>query len=238
MAEVSNQIVKRRYLLRWIALPLVLLFVAFGLAIYAFAIRASAKSILRDVSALRVGVTSVAEVEALAARYPAALQEHHCDNQKCLVSFEVNNTWLYRLKLEPMASFRAFVEANGGTVNFIEVTLERDTRVFPTISSAGWTEEYLKVPERSIKFSTPPYWFPTPVGKPYLLVALTADASAVQREHAYAYSLDCLRKLGGGCDLPCDYLPLAWRDWQAELEKQGFGVGGFGDYYPKRSRCK
>jgi hypothetical protein len=45
MAEVSNQTVKGRRLLR-IALPLVLLFVAFGLAIYAFAIRASASRFL------------------------------------------------------------------------------------------------------------------------------------------------------------------------------------------------
>jgi hypothetical protein len=220
------------------AIPLIFLFGVFGLAIYAFAIRASAKSILRDVSALRVGVTSIAEVEALAARHPDALQKRHCDNQKCIVSFEVYNTWLYRFRLEPMARFRASVETNVGIVNFIDVMLSRDTRVFPTMPSAGWTNEYLKVPDRLIKFSAPPYWFPTPLGKPYLMVALTVDASAEQREHAYAYSLECLTKLGGGCDLPCDYLPLAWHDWQAALEKQGFGVEGFGGYYPRRSRCK
>jgi hypothetical protein len=37
MAEVSSQIVKVRGLLRWIAVPLVPLFVAIGLAVYAFA---------------------------------------------------------------------------------------------------------------------------------------------------------------------------------------------------------
>jgi len=31
-----------------------------------------------------------------------------------------------------------------------------------------------------------------------------------QRQHAFAFSLECFTKPGGGCDLPCDYLPLAW----------------------------
>jgi len=146
-------------------------------------------------------------------------------------------TWLYRLKLEPIARFHADVEADGGTVSFISVMLSRDTRVFATSPSAGITEEYLNVPKHMGGVSTP-YWFPTPVGKPYLRVALTAQASVEQREHAYTYSLECLTKIGGGCDLPCDYLPVAWHDWQAELEKHGFGVGGFGVYYPDHSRCR
>jgi hypothetical protein len=237
MTEVSNQFVDRRALLRWIAVPLVLLFVAVGLAIYAFAIRASAKSILRDVSALRVGVSPFSEVEALIARHQGALRERRCDNQKCVVSFEVYNAWLYRLKLEPIARFRADVGAEGGTVNFIGVILSRDTRVFPTSDSAGITEEYQNVPKHFSDESTP-YWFPTPVGKPYIRVALTTQATVTQRQYAYAYSLECLTKLGGGCDLPCDYLPTAWHDWQAELEGRGGGVGGFGGYYPNRSRCR
>jgi hypothetical protein len=237
MTEVSNRIVDSRRFLRWIALPLVLLFGAFGLAIYAFAIRASAESILKDIFALKVGVSSIAEVKALAARHQGALREWNCDNQKCVVSFEVDNTWLYRLKLEPAARFHAHVKVDDGTVNFIEVALLRDTGVFPTSDSAGITEEYRNVPEYLGSLSTP-YWFRTPVGKPYLRVALTTQASVAQRQHAYAYSLECLTKLGGGCDLPCDYLPLAWHDWQAGLEKQGFGVAGFGGYYPNRSRCR
>ncbi len=222
---------------RTIALPLILLVGAFGLAIYALAIQASAKSILKDISALKVGVSSVAEVEALAARHRGALREQYCDNQKCIVSFEVSNTWLSRLKLEPVARFHASVEADDGTVKFIEVMLWRDTNVFPTSPSGGITDEYLKAPEH-MGDAPATYWFPTPVGKPYLRVALTTQALAAQREHAYAYSLECLVKPGGGCDLPCDYLPLAWHDWQAELEKQGFGIGGFGAYYPNRNRCR
>jgi hypothetical protein len=237
MPAVSNKVVERRRDVRWIAAPLALLLVTFGMLVYAIAIQARARAILHDVSALKVGISSLGEVEALAARHKWDLREKHCDDGKCFVAFEIYNTWLHRLKLEPVARFRASIAVKGGTVDSISIMLSRDTRVFPTFPSAGITEEYRKAPEH-LGNSATPYSFPTPVGKPYLWVVLTTQANAVQREHAYAYSLTCLVKPGGGCDLPCDYLPLAWHDWEAELETDGFGVGGFGDYYPNRQRCK
>lgn len=206
--------------------------------VYAFVIRQTARSILKDVYALRVGVSSTEDVERLVARHRHALRERHCETGRCSTLFEVYNTWLYRLKLEPIARFFVGVDERDGTVNYIMVDLSRNTGVFPTSPSGGIIEEYERVPDRMLKFSKPPYWFPTPVGKPYLSVALTSQASPVEREHAYALSLVCLIKLGGGCDLPCDYLPLAWRDWQTELQREGFGTGGFGPYYPTRRRCK
>jgi len=233
MPKVSNEIVHRHRYPGWFALPLGLLLLVLGLAVYAFAIQAKARAILNDVSGLKVGVSSTSEVEALARHHKGDLRERRCDDGKCVFWFEIRNTWLNRLRLEPLAIFEASIAVNGGKVSSITVMLSRDTRVFPTFPSAGITEEYLQRPEVSA-----PYAFPTPVGKPYIRVALTTGATAVQRQHAYAYSLRCLIKLGGGCDLPCDYLPLAWHDWQGELEKDGFGVGGFGNHYPNRQRCK
>ena len=239
MRPMSNHRVDSGWPLRWIVLPLLLIFLfASALAVYAFTIRERANSILKDVYALRIGASSTSDIEQLAVRHRGALRERRCDTQKCFIAFEVYNTWLYRVKLEPIARFRVDLEATNGTLNHIGVMLSRETLVFPTFPSAGMIDEYQRVPERWLKFSQAPYWFPTPVGKPYLKVVLTTEASAVQREHAYAFSLRCLIKPGGGCDLPCDYLPLAWRDWQAELENQAFGAGGFGPYYQNRARCK
>jgi len=201
-------------------------------------IQASAKSLLTDVQTLKVGSSSVSDLERLAARHRGTLREQNCNSQSCTMAFEIYNTWLYRLKLEPIARFRVDVQAEDGRVIYILVMLSRDTRVFPTMDSAGVTEEYHRLPQHLAKFSNPPYWFPAPVGKPYLWVVLTSEASEPQRQHAYAYSFRCLIKPGGGCDLPCDYLPLAWRDWQADLKKQGFGADGFGPYYPNRKRCE
>lgn len=223
----------------WVGAVLIVALVVLGLGTYAFVIEASARSLLTDVYALKVGSSSIADLKRLAARHRHTLREHTCDTQNCTMAFEICNTWLYRTKLEPISSFRVDLEAEGGKVNHILVMLRRDTRVFPTMDSGGITEECQRLPERLAMASNPPYWFPTPVGKPYLWVALSSQASEAQRQHAYAYSLKCLIKPGGGCDLPCDYLPLAWRDWQSNLEKTGpFGAEGFGPYYPGHTRCE
>jgi hypothetical protein len=133
-----------------------------------------------------------------------------------------------------LRDFRASVRTSGGIVDLIHVELRRDTRAFPTSDSAGITSEYLTYPAEIRRLGSESYWFPTPVGKPYLWVALTAKADNVQRQHAYAYSLTCLVKPGRGCDLPCDYLPLAWRDWESDLNERGFGFDG---HYSARARC-
>ena len=233
---VSNEIVDWLRRLRWIGFPVVLL--PLGLFIYAFVIQASAKSILKDVYTLRVGVSTTIDVQRLVTRHRHAFRERHCEDARCSTLFEVYNTWLYWLRLEPIARFFVGVEEKDEIVDYIMVDLSRDTRAFPTSPSGGIIEEYERVPDRVLKFSNPPYWFSTPVGKPYLRVALTSQASPAEREHAYAMSLVCLTKPGRGCDLPCDYLPLAWRDWQSELEKIGFGAEGFGPYYSARARCE
>jgi hypothetical protein len=217
------------------AVAVAILLIGVGLVIYGVAIEATARSILRDVSGLKVGVSSTQQVEAVAARHRRWIQEKSCDGPKCYVAFEVYNTWLYRLKLEPIARFRASVATSDGTVDRIGIELSRDTGAFPTSPSAGITSEYLAYPAQVRRLGSASYWFPTPVGKPYLRVALTAQADDVQRQHAYAYSLKCLVKPGRGCDLPCDYLPLAWHDWEDELNKQGWI--GFGGHYTMRARC-
>jgi hypothetical protein len=146
MAEVSNRRVDTHRHLRWVAVPLVVVLLAVGLAIYAVAIQSEAQSILEDVSGLRVGVSTTEEVKALAARHQHALRDEHCEPGKCSISFQIYNTWLYRLKLEPIAIFWAHVEANGETVSSITIMRSRETKVFPTFPSAGITEEYSAMP--------------------------------------------------------------------------------------------
>jgi len=95
MAEVSNLLVNNRSLLRWLALPLLLLGLASGLTIYAIAIRAKALSVLRDVSALRVGVSSTADLEALATRHQNVLRERRCDGSEVPLSRSRSTTLGY-----------------------------------------------------------------------------------------------------------------------------------------------
>jgi hypothetical protein len=108
--------------------------------------------------------------------------------------------------------------------------------IYPTFgASAGMVEEFAEYPKIDIHREN--YWFPTPVGKPYLRVQLNSHASPIERQHAYDFSFTCLTKPGGECDLPCDYLPTAWQDWKVHLKAVGFS-DVFNQHYPKSTRCK
>jgi len=110
--------------------------------------------------------------------------------------------------------------------------------IYPTFgASAGMVVEYLDYPKFR-RPTTPHYFFPTPVGKPYLRVELDSQASTLERQHAYDFSFRCLTKPGGGCDLSCDYLPSAWQDWRESLKGSGLYPEVFYDHYPKSTRCE
>jgi hypothetical protein len=211
---------------------LLIVLAAVELTIYALVIRGEAQAILRDVSQLRVGISSETDVARFAARHQNHLTKN-CGPDGCVYYFLVRNSWLAGARIEPLAVFQGSVAVDRDIVRSISVSLLRDTRVFPTMDSGGFVEEYVEYPKQYRPGETH-YGFPTPLGKPYLHVVLDSHATPEQRRHAYAFSLRCLVKPGGGCDLPCDYLPLAWKDWEAELKSEG----GFGDYYPRRARCK
>lgn len=223
------------YLRKALAVVLALIVSVTGvLTAYAIVIKAEARSILVDISSLKVGMSSQLEVEHFAQRHKPHLGKKECKADQCWYFFEVRNSWLWWVGIEPGARFQAWVTVENGKVEGLHAELQRETRVFPTYPSAGIVEEYVKYPEYFRSGDTH-YEFPTPVGKPYLLVVLDSQATPEQRHRAYALSLTCLVKPGGGCDLPCDYLPLAWKDWEAHLKSEGWE---FGEYYPSRARCK
>jgi hypothetical protein len=221
-----------RYALTLTALLIAL--AAIGLAAYAIVIKAQAQAILLDVSQLRVGISSEAEVAHLAEKHRSRATKKDCGPKRCTYFFEVTNSWLARVRIEPDALLQAWATVDHGVVQSIHVFVERDTKVFPSSPSGGIVEERVEYP-KYLRSGEAHYGFPTPVGKPYLWVELDSHATAEQRSHAYAFSLTCLTKPGKGCDLACDYLPLAWKDWEAELKAEGWG---FGEYYPTRARCK
>jgi hypothetical protein len=221
---------------RWAVTLTALLIVsaAVGLTAYAIVIKAQAQAILQDVSQLKVGVSPATDFAQVTARHENHLKAKNCGPDQCTYYFSVRNRWLAGVRIEPEAVFQTSVTVDHDIVRSISVWVVRDTRVFPTMDSGGMIEEYVEYPKPPYRADEPHYGFPTPVGKPYLNVVLDSHATPEQRRHAYAFSLRCLVKPGGGCDLPCDYLPLAWKDWEAELKSEGWG---FGDYYPGRARC-
>ena len=206
------------------------------LACYAYQIRTQAESLLKDVTALKVGTSTESDVQELTQRHRHYLVSQTYDDGVSTTTFQVKNTWLSALKLEPPALFGAVVKIRDGHVYHIGAWLLRYMKIFPTFgASAGMVDEYSEYPHDIPR--TGHYGFPTPVGKPYLSVELDSQATSSQRQHAWDFSFRCLIKPGGGCDLPCDYLPSAWQDWKVYLNEVGFS-DVFNQHYPSSARCR
>lgn len=210
---------------------------AITFACYALIIRAQAEALLKDLTSLKVGSSTQAEVEQLTQRHSRFLVSQNCNNDLCSTIFRIQNNWLSTWRLEPEAWLSASIAAKDGKVAGIGASLFRKMKIFPTFeASAGIVEEYAEYPTYLANY--PHYSFPTPVGKPYLKVMLDSQASPAQRKRAFNFSFKCLIKPGRGCDLPCDYLPSAWQDWRDSLTLSGLKPEDFLEHYPKSSRCK
>jgi hypothetical protein len=220
-----------------IALAVAGLSFALVVALYTWHIRSVASSMLRGLTDLKAGMSSSSDAEQYAHRFRQYLVDHDWEKGACTYQFQIRNTLLSGLHLEPSARFTTGVTVQGGGVTHIGAGLVRTMDIYPTFGgSAGMAQEYPEIPNPYPGAGH--YIFPTPIGKPYLLVRLDRHATAEQRKHAFDFSFRCLTKLGGGCDLPCDYLPSAWRDWKVDLQTSGFPMSDFNQTYRNNDRCK
>jgi hypothetical protein len=222
-----------------IALSALLLAVAVLLTCYGFVIKSQAADLLKDLTALKPGRSNGIEARQFAQRHQWLIFQTAapCNDDTCSMIFSIQNKWLSKLRLEPPAMFQVNFSVHSGTVNTIGAYLFRSMPIYPTFSgSAGMVDEYVEFPQHW-QYSPEHYSFPTPVGKPYLRVAIDSHASPTQRQHAFDFSFGCLIKPGGNCDLPCDYLPSAWKDWKASLQNT-FTQDFFDQHYPNNGRCE
>ena len=221
-----------------IALAGIALLASLVLVCHGFLIRAHAESLLKDVTALRVGESTEADALHFFEKHKKLCSNRTCQQDYCVTVFKVTNRWLDALKLEPRAEFYVGYTVRNGKVSAIHASLLRSMPIYPTFSaSAGMVDEYVEYPPYLVGRQGH-YSFPTPIGKPYLHVNLDSHATPIQREHAFAFSFRCFVKPGWGCDLPCDYLPLAWKDWKADLHNTGFPMYDFNNAYPNNGRCR
>lgn len=208
-----------------------------SLSCYAVVIKSQAEALLRDLTALTAGKSSEADARQFTERHKRLLTSRICERDYCVTSFTIRNRWLSALRLEPQAEFDAAFTVKNGKVTEISASLLRSMPIFPTFNaSAGMVTEYAEYPPQLVE-RRGHYDFPTPIGKPYLAVDLDSEASPIQRRHAFAFSFRCLVKPGWGCNLSCDYLPLAWQDWKIEVQDSGFPMSDFDARYPNNGRC-
>jgi hypothetical protein len=216
-----------------------LLLVGVVLTVYGLIIKAEAEALLRDFTALTVGTSTESDLTRLKQRHIRFFISHTCSEGFCQTMFEVQNRWLSALRLEPHAEFDAWATVKDGVIISVHAWLYRSMPIFPTFpASAGAVDEYAEYPKPFSSSYGSSYDFPTPIGKPYLNVVLDSHATSIQRQRAFQFSFRCLVKPGWGCNLPCDYLPLAWQDWKASLMNSGWPKDNFDSHYPKNDRCK
>lgn len=226
---------KLRYILAAITAPLAISVAV--LCFYQWKLQREARSLLADVTALHPGNSSAADTERVLSHWRKLLIKNDCEKDSCEYWFEIRNDVLAYLHLEPPAMFRAGFTLKNGTVTRIGAWLSRSMPIYPSFgATAAAANEYVECPKSYARCGH--YAFPTPVGKPYLRVMLDSQASAQQRQHAFAFSFRCLTKIGGGCDVPCDYLPLAWNDWKTDLQRGGFPMDQFDQVYRRQEHCK
>ena len=205
------------------------------LGCYAFFTTAAAVSLLKDLTGLKVSDSMESDVQQFTQRHVRYLVSQDHSESVATSEFRVDNRWLAALRLEPPALFRVVVKLKDKRVYHISASLQRAMDIFPTFKeSAGMVDEYSEFPQNLSQGGH--YEFPTPIGKPYLHVQLDSHASGIQRQRAYDFSFYCLIKPGGGCDLPCDYLPSAWQDWKTQVRNAGL-LDLFNQHYPNSSRC-
>lgn len=207
------------------------------LSLYALSVRTQAESLLKDLTSLAVGSSTESDVEQLTRKHARYWVFTDSNKDVSTTVFTIQNTWLSALHLEPVALFGVSVSVKDRQVSKISAWQMRSMDIYPTFgASAGMVDEYAEYPAWHLSRGGH-FQFPTPVGKPYLRVEIDSHVSPIQRQHAFAFSFRCLTKVGWGCDLPCDYLPLAWRDWRADLQERGASEM-FQRYYPNNARCK
>jgi hypothetical protein len=210
-----------------------------ALTSYGLVVKAQAESLLSDLTSLRVGVSGEAEVQRLVQRHRRYVDGQHRDEHNLSTEFKIENRWLSIMRIEPPAWMNASVWVRDDRVVQIGAGLFRAMDIYPTFgASAGMVVENLENSMKHHRYWPSHYYFPTPVGKPYLRVQLDSTASEIQRKRAFDFSFRCLVKPGWGCDLPCDYLPSAWWDWQESLKGSPLYPTPFYEHYPKSGRCK
>lgn len=213
---------------------------------YGLYLRSHPDHLLADVKHLEIGESNFSDVERIALRYgkfrilgggsvpvsanPAENRfSDDCTADKCLLNFVIVNDSISRFRVVQRASFGVTLAVLSGKVRYAEARISGGPH--------GANGVIVTEVEESPRITRLWYEFPTPVGKPYLHVQVASAAPSEVRRRAWTLSTRCLMS-PTGCDIACDYLPLAWQDWKSSLVQKGISEDDFRISYPNDRRCK
>jgi hypothetical protein len=217
-----------------ISLALVVLLCAAALA-YGYVLKRTAANLVHDVAGLTLGRSTYADAQRIADSYRRfrvaswSKESTSCTPQKCFFNFDLTNSVISRVRLVRPAVLRITVAVYDDKVTSVDIAFWGGLN--------GTHGAFVQEAEQFTAREVGPYSFPTPVGKPYLRIAVTPEASAIEKQHAFTIDVDCLASWRS-CDLGCDYLPLAWKDWKKELSTRGLDNDTLLVSYPESTRCR
>jgi hypothetical protein len=190
-----------------------------------------AVALFQEVRSLRTGESTDAEVQGIVRRYggEAGLQPTgFCQSPDNTHSVEIRSEGLNWLG-EKAAWLRPF----GNRLWSINVTMGHESRSGLLVST--WVDAYAwKAPqeveaESNLVLGHPgDQSYSVSVGVQRDISSIRVEvfptwATAEQTLHASDFDLSCLARFGG-CHAPCELLPSAWLDYQAEAREKGWSL--------------
>ncbi len=191
---------------------------------YSVYIKRTAASILRDVSSLTVDQSSFDDVYKIVERYhnrvstewifgsprlgiESKLPLNACSRDTCMFNFRVNNEKLAKLSLLRPAEFTASVVVSKDRVYMITIGLFGRSEGYPGASVGyGDRDEFFLPNPRRLAYRL---WQQRASA---LFVDVRPGATAVERQHAFAFDMKCLAAIRH-CNSPGEYMPDAWADF-------------------------
>jgi hypothetical protein len=213
----------RNRTLRLVLISFAVMVCGFSLVVgcYGWYLRLAAKHLRDDLVLLSESATGHSDLLRVADNYarfrvPAASKYCRGPNDSCVVEFEISNKLLSRIHLSKPSLFGARVIELNNRIAYIEMGLHGVEQARGVSAQTTYVIPDTPVAEIFDLSSRPPYSFAEPFGKPYMRTIVTNSASSEQKTKATAFDMGCLTSFRG-CNWPCDYLPLAWRDYRNVL---------------------
>jgi hypothetical protein len=166
--------------------------------------RRRASNFLRDALNLQLQTATFEQVRELAETHRGE-SSTNCNPQRCVYSFDYENTWLRFLRLAPLTRLTCTLRVKDARLDLREC-LFISGNTSASFSASVWEMSRLPEGERE-PFYTTRQWSG---GRWRVHVALTPDATPEQHRMAYGLNLACLSKIGG-CEDAQQLLPsVGW----------------------------
>ena len=175
--------------------------------------RRRAESFLAEESTFQLRVTSLTQIEQLAARYDGHIQPDTCDQHGCAYFFTFDNGWLHRLHLAPYTRLTCTLGSVDRVLGYRRLSLTSGNGPSHGAFIEEWRSSFPEgINPGNVLHLNEPFYIRRQAadvtgGRRWrVFVKLTADATPEQHRITYDLNLECLSRIGG-CEDAQQILP-------------------------------